>query len=180
MTDQRNRERAAGYVYVYDSTKDTQALLFGRCGTSRDEIFYRVTLSDNGGSSRQVALQVQGDFTPWIQHELIDQIGKRPVSLQVQANTQRFSVQFTPAPAIPGNALFRTTTGLQGTVIKTHSSTWEIVALVAIFALASVTIVAMNEDTNLKVEATVDAPTGDASVNIEVNGRPPGEGGEGE
>lgn len=179
MTNQPERERAAGYVYASEAATDTQALLFGRCGIRPSDIFYRVMLSDGAAASRQVGLRMQGDFAPWIDNALIRQIGQTPVSLQGQVNGQPVTVRFDPDPATPGNALFRTGTGLQGVVIKTHSSTWELVAIAAILVLGGVTLAAISEDTSLTVEATVNTPVGDANVNINVNGRPPNGGGEG-
>lgn len=61
-------------------------------------------------------------------------------------------------------------------MIRTQSSTREIVVVFGIFALVGVTVVAISENVSLTVEATVDTPMGGGSVNINVNGRPPGEG----
>jgi hypothetical protein len=179
MTDQREQERAAGYVYAYEAATNTQALLFGRGGTRRSEIVYRVTLTEDRAPSRQFELQMRGDFTPWLDHELINQIGQAPVAVQGQVDGQPFSVQFDPDPTTPGNALFRTRTGLHGAVIRTHNSPWPVLVFVAIAALADITLTALNDDTNLTVKVSVDTPVGDANVEIEVNGRPPGEGGAG-
>jgi hypothetical protein len=180
MTDQRERERAAGYIYAYEQTTDTHALLFGQSGTSLSDVFYQVTLAEGDAPSRQFGLQMHGDFAALLDSGVLNQIGQMPVSLQVQANAQRFSVRFDPDPLQPGNALFRTTTGLQGAVIRTHNSPWAIVAGVAIVAIAVVTVIAIAENTNATVEATVTTPVGSASATINVNGRPPAGGGGGE
>jgi hypothetical protein len=176
MTAQNSGQRAAGYVYAYESATDTQALLFGRCGTNRSTIMYRVTRNEGRASSQQFDLLMQGDFSALLESDLIGDVGQLPVTLRGEVNAQPFSVHFEPDSTTSGNALFRTSTGLQGAVIKTQSSTWEVVVVIAILAAAAVTLVAMAENTSLTVEATVDTPAGGGSVNINVNGRPPGGG----
>ncbi len=114
MTDQREQERAAGYVYAYEAATNTQALLFGRGGTRRSEIVYRVTLTEDRAPSRQFELQMRGDFTPWLDHELINQIGQAPVAVQPSVSGQpvllkarqergaRLSFFFSLGSAVPG------------------------------------------------------------------------------
>jgi hypothetical protein len=154
--------------------------MFGRSGTSPDEVFYQVTLAEGDAPSRQFGLQMRGNFVALLDSGVLNEIGQTPVVLQVQANAQRFSVRFDPNPLQPGNALFRTSTGLQGAVIKTHNSPWVILAGVAVVAITAVALTAIVLDTNATVTTTVTTPVGSASTSVQVSSRPPGEGGAGE
>jgi hypothetical protein len=159
---------ASGYISAYDTNTDAQIMLYGRFGKSRYEILYDVTLIDEDSRSRQFVFPVKGDFTPLLNIGFLNKLGKSNLSVHARVGKEKFYFSLLSDSRRPGNALFRTSNGFRGEIINTQSSWWEAVAVVAICALAGVTLHALDSEKSLSVTVDLDAKDKEASVNVEV------------
>jgi hypothetical protein len=170
MSESARRQRAAGYIYLHDASAGAHALLFGRCGTDPAEIDYRLTIAADGSPTRGLRLRVRGDFTELLQSGLLSDLGRKPLSLDLQVNDERMSAGFEPDATNAANALIHASTGLSGVFIEVQSSAVAAVALggvmimaavawdvIAVGALIAIHTEARSEDGSANVDAEVEA-----------------------
>ena len=169
MSASARRQRAAAFISLHDTGTGANALMFGRCGTDPSVIDYRLTIAD-GPATRRLRLRVRGDYRELLASGILSDVGRRPQSLQLNANDKRLSATLQPDATDRASALIQTDTGLSGAFIEVQSSEVAAVALCGLAVMGALTWSAItvgleiaihteakNEDSSATVDTQVDA-----------------------